>query len=144
MPRERRDGKLLAIKRDLLAKGAADIRAGNCDLRFGEPHATGQLGPERMRRLIANMHGQMTAALVPDGATAARLYRCMCLAMLMKRSLNDEIGLSEAASGIAGGEALSRDKIARQALVDQRSVDGERAIKVGNGIEHIVIDGHEF
>src|SRR5229473_4435454 len=144
MPRERRDGKLLAIKRDLLAKGAADIRASNCDLRFGKPHATGQLGLERMWHLIANMHGQMTPALFPDGATATRLYRCMCLAMLMKRSLNDEIGLGEAASGIADGEALPRDKIAGQALVDQGSVNGERTIKVGNWIEHIVVDSHEF
>jgi hypothetical protein len=37
-----------------------------------------------MWHLIANMHGQMTPALFPDGATATRLNRRMCLAMMVK------------------------------------------------------------
>jgi hypothetical protein len=64
------------------------------------------LGPERVRHLIADVHGQMAPALVPDPATAARLDRRVGLALLMERHLDNDLGLGEAAGGITRRETL--------------------------------------
>ena len=84
-----------------------------CDSLEAQPAR--ELGAVGMRHLVADMHGQVLAALVPHGAAAARLDRRVGLAMLMERGLDDDRRLGEAPRRIAGREGLMRDQVATAA-----------------------------
>ena len=142
--RQRRAGQLLAIERDLLSEAAADVGRDHRHLRLGELEPPRKLRAIRMRHLVADVHRQVLAALVPHGAAAACFDRCVGLAMLMEFSLDHDRRFGEAALRIARAEDLMRDQVRRQRLVDQRGARRERALHAGDGRERLVVDLDQF
>ena len=74
-----------------------------CDSESSQPPR--KLRAVRMRHLVADMHRQVLAALVPHGAAAARLDRRVGLAVLMEFGLDHDRRFGEAALRIARREA---------------------------------------
>ena len=112
------DGQLFAVQGDLLAERAANVGADDRDLGFGQPKPLGELRAIGMRRLVACVHGQVLAPLVPDRAAAACLQRRVRLAVLGEFRFHDTMRGGEATCGVAGGKLLPRDQVAGQRVVD--------------------------
>ena len=138
--RQRRTGQLLAVERDLLPKSAADVRGDDCDLGLAEAQPPGELRAIGMRHLVADMHRQVLAALIPHRAAPARLDRRVGLAVLMEFGFDHERRLGEAAFRVAGREGLMRDQVRRQRLVDQRGAGRERTVHAGDRRKRLVRD----
>ncbi len=97
-----------------------------------------------MRHLVRIVIGQVLPALVPDRKAAARLDRQMRLAALRERGLDNAVGFGEAPRRIAGGEALMRHQVRRQALIDQRSAGRQRRRVAGHRRQRLVVDFDQF
>ncbi len=116
------DREFFAIQGDLLPERTTDVRTDDRHLRFGQSQPNGELRAIGMWGLVTDMHRQMLAPLVPDGATAACLQRRMGLAVLGEASFHHAMRGGEMPAGIAGGKPLMGNQVAGQGLIDKRRI----------------------
>ena len=117
---QRGNGQLLPIERDLLAEGAAYVRADHRHLRLPDSEARGQLRPIGVRRLVAGMHGQVFAPWVPCGAATAWFQRRMGLTALGEPCFHDLVRLGKAAGRVPGHGDLMTDEVAGHRVIHRR------------------------
>ena len=96
-----------------------------------------------MRRLYADMHGQVLAPAIPDCHATTRLERQVGLAMLTEPALDEAVGGGEPLLHMAGREGLPRDPIARQRVVNQYRPVGGRG-HVGDRNQRLIVDLYRF
>ena len=142
--RQSRDREFLAIERDLLTEGAAHIGAHHRNLAFRQTQPRSKLAAQRVRDLIADMHVQMRAPVIPIGDAAARLQRHMGVAMERETGLDDAMRLGPARGRIADAQALMRDHVARQAVVDQSGIGREGLGDRGHRRKLVIFDTDTF
>ena len=144
MTRERGDDQLLSAQRNLLAEGAADVRADHRHLRLFQPEPGRERRAQRVRRLVAEVHRQVLAALVPIRAAAPGFERHMGLPVLDEAGLDDPACARESGCRVAMGECLVGDEVGADCLVHEGRMGRQSGLRRGQGGERFIVDAHHL
>lgn len=140
MTRQRGNDQFFTQKRDLLAKGTANVRADDANLRLVKLQATRKLRAQRMRGLIASAESQALNALVPLGNATARFHWRMRDAVLREARFDNEVGRRDDRVRLATREDLTRNEIAGNGVVEIRRAVCDRCFVAGDSVDSVVVD----